>query len=154
MDATFSEVIVREPPRTYARCVSTNPFKEKLDLNLAKKQWRDYVSILRENGIEVIELEPLHSYPDSVFVQDIAVVGCSGKALLASFGEESRRGEEESLRSFLEGRGFELRRVEPPGRLEGGDVLVTNEGVVFIGISSRTNELGIESFERTFNLRV
>lgn len=100
-----------------------------------------------------MELEPLHEYPDSVFVQDAAVAGSSRRAILASFGERSRRGEEESVGRFLEARGFELRRVDPPGSLEGGDVLVTNERVVFMGISSGTDELGVESFERAFGLR-
>lgn len=154
LDNTFSTIIVRGPPDSYAHCVSTNPLKESLDLRLARKQWRDYVSILKESGIEVIELEPLHSYPDSVFIQDTALVGYSRRALLASFGEVSRRGEEESVGKFLETRGFNVRRVDPPGSLEGGDVLITNEGVAFIGLSSRTNELGAKSFEEVFSVRV
>ncbi|MEM3372344.1 MAG: arginine deiminase-related protein [Candidatus Korarchaeum sp.] len=153
-DVTFSALIVRGLPDSYAHCVSTNPLKKSLDLSLARKQWRDYVSTLRESGIEVIELEPLHSYPDSVFIQDTALVGHSGRALLASFGEGSRRGEEESVGRFLEARGFSVGRVDPPGSLEGGDVLITSEGVAFVGLSSRTNELGAKSFEAMFGLRV
>lgn len=147
---TFDTAIVRPPPISLSKCVSTNPFKGEVYLDRANEEWAHYVRALRESGVEVIELERLDHYPDSVFIQDTAVVSSRGRALLASFGEPSRRGEEESVAEYLEAKGFEVLRVEPGGTLEGGDVLVTSEGIIFVGISSRTNEIGAFSLKKAF----
>ncbi|USS40379.1 arginine deiminase family protein [Thermococcus aggregans] len=151
MDWLFDVVIVRPPGESYKNCVSTNPERLSIDVNLAKKQHREYVKILKENWIEVIELEPLERYPDSVFVQDTAVVGVkSNLAILSRFGEPSRRGEEESIGKVLRKEGFEIKRIEEPGTLEGGDVLVTDVGIVFVGLSQRTNIEGIKQLVNFF----
>lgn len=150
LSRTFDSVIVRPPPTTFGKCVSSNPLRSSVSISLALEQWREYVEVLKESGIEVIELEPLDEYPDSVFIQDAAVVSSGGRALLASFSAESRRGEELALGEFLRRRGFEVLEVEPGGMIEGGDVLVTSEGIAFVGISQRTNILGAISLERAF----
>lgn len=151
MDRLFDRIIVRPPGKSYVNCVSTNPEHETIDVRLAKKQHREYVKILKEYGIDVIELEPLESHPDSVFVQDAAVVGVkSNVAVISRFGEPSRRGEEESIKEVLEKEGFEIKVIKAPGTLEGGDVLVTDQGILFIGLSQRTNEEGISQFARYF----
>ena len=151
MDRLFDTVIVRRPGESYKSCVSTNPEHRSIDVNLAKKQHEEYVKILKENGIEVIELEPLENHPDSVFVQDTAIVGVnSNLAVLSRFGEPSRRGEEESIKEVLKKEGFEIKHVEEPGTIEGGDVLVTNQGVVFVGLSQRTNAKGIKQLAQFF----
>ncbi|WP_232054719.1 hypothetical protein [Thermococcus sp. 2319x1] len=72
----------------------------------------------KEHGIKVVELEPLEKYPDSVFVQDTAIVGVkSNLAVLSRFGEPSRRGEEKSIGEILKGEGFEVKQIEEPGTL-------------------------------------
>jgi len=152
MDRLFDVVIVRPPGKSYKNCVSTNPEHSGIDINLAKKQHGEYVKVLKENGIEVIELKPLENHPDSVFVQDTAIVGVkSNLAVLSRFGEASRRGEEESIGDVLRKEGFEIKRIEEPGTLEGGDVMVTDVGVVFVGVSQRTNIEGIEQLARYFH---
>lgn len=145
MDRLFDLVFVRPPAETYANCVSTNPDRTKIDVTLAKEQHRQYVSVLKEAGIQVIELPPLDAFPDSVFMQDPALLG-SGNTIIGRFGEERRRGEEKMLVDDLldhRGKVGELRYVDPPGTLEGGDVVVTDRGI-FVGESSRTNADGIK----------
>jgi len=149
MDRFFDEVFVRPPGSSYERCVSTNPAKGDIDVALAKKQHGDYVRILRESGIKVIELLPLDDFPDSVFMQDPALLG-SRVDVICRFGEERRRGEESALHEELSHHRDKISRVrsiQPPGTLEGGDILVTDHGF-FVGESSRTNADGIRQLAK------
>lgn len=144
MDRFFDTVFVRPPSSSYVRCVSTSLKRSEIDLGLAKEQHRQYVSALKECGVKVIELPPLKDFPDSVFMQDPAILG-SRRTVVGRFSEETRRGEEKAL---LEGvRNYrceigEIQFVREPGTLEGGDVLVTDRGI-FVGESRRTNSDGI-----------
>lgn len=147
----FNSVIVRPPSSNLVRCVSTNPLRSTVDPEAAVRQHRAYVNVLREHGIEVIYLSPSTNFPDSVFIQDTAVVGAKSRtAVIARFGEVSRRGEEKEVKLLLQNMGYQISEVTEPGTLEGGDVLVTDFGVVFIGLTKRTNEVGIEQFKRVF----
>ncbi|MGA8856966.1 MAG: amidinotransferase, partial [Candidatus Bathyarchaeia archaeon] len=71
-DRLFHVAFVRPPSDSYINCVSTNPSKHDIDVTLAREQHRAYTSILKEAGVEVIGLQPLEAYPDSVFMQDPA----------------------------------------------------------------------------------
>jgi dimethylargininase len=143
-DRFFDTVLVRQPANTYVRCVSTNPAKTNIDLDLAKEQHRQYISALRESGLHVIELRPLEDFPDSVFMQDPGILG-SRRSVIGRFGEMSRRGEEKALREHLTDLRLDIgavHSVQSPGTLEGGDVVITDRGL-FVGESQRTNEDGI-----------
>jgi dimethylargininase len=86
----------------------------------------------------------LEDFPDSVFMQDPAIIG-SRRTVIGRFGEASRRGEEDALLDDLTDRRVDIgtvRSVESPGTLEGGDVVITDQGL-FAGESQRTNENGI-----------
>src|SRR4051794_14977224 len=74
--------------------------------------------------------------PDSVFVEDTAVV-FDEIAIITRPGAVSRRGEVEAMANALRPH-RRLAFIQPPGTLDGGDVLVT-PGTVFVGISGRTN---------------
>jgi len=63
-----------------------------IDLNLAKEQHATYVSLLRELGLDVIELPPDEALPDCVFVEDTAIV-VNGTALICRPGHPARQKE-------------------------------------------------------------
>ena len=135
---------MRPPPNSYSECVSANPHGGEIDVTLAKAQHRHYCSILKESGIDVIALPSLENFPDSVFMQDPALLG-SRNSVIGRFGEARRRGEEKALVDDLRklaplGR---LNWVIEPGTFEGGDVVVTEKDV-FVGESKRTNASGIQ----------
>ncbi len=143
-DRLFETALVRQPANSYVKCVSANPAKTSIDLDLAKEQHKQYVSALKGSGLRVIELSPLEDFPDSVFMQDPAIIG-SRRTVIGRFGEASRRGEEEVLLEDLTNRGVEIgtvHSIESPGTLEGGDIVITDQGL-FAGQSQRTNENGI-----------
>ena len=146
MDRLFDSVFVRPPTTSYEHCVSSNPDKGNIDIQLAKEQHRSYVSILKENGINVLELPPLENYPDSVFMQDPAVLGVR-RSIIGRFGELSRRGEEKVLVAELHQIGLmkesSFLQIDAPGTLEGGDIMITDQKQLFVGQSSRTNPTGI-----------
>jgi dimethylargininase len=147
-DRLFDVAFVRPPSDSYINCVSTNPSKSDIDVTLAREQHRTYSSILKEAGVEVISLQPLEAYPDSVFMQDPAILGTS-RSVMGRFGEDTRRGEAKALTDELASQRAQvgvLNFVNAPGTLEGGDVVVTDKGI-FVGDSKRTNSDGIKQFK-------
>ncbi len=145
MDRSFDKVLVRRPGKSYENCVSKNPESKNIDPKEAKNQHENYVNTLTENNIEVIKLPIDESHPDSIFTQDAALVGeKTERAVICRFGEPTRRGEEKSIEKHLNHEGYEIKNIEAPGTLEGGDILVTDKDKIFVGVSDRTNEEGIE----------
>lgn len=63
--------------------------KAQIDVEEAKKQHENYVRLLRELGLDVIELPPDEALPECVFVEDTAVV-CNGTALITRPGAAHR----------------------------------------------------------------
>jgi dimethylargininase len=144
MDRLFDLAFVRPPSDSYVHCVSNNPERSKIDVNLARQQHRQYVSVLKECGVKVIELKPAEAFPDSVFMQDPALLGVR-HGIVGRFGEQMRRGEEVKLGGDLaeyKNEIGELCFVVSPGTLEGGDVVVSEHGI-FVGESIRSNSSGI-----------
>ncbi|KAG5886562.1 hypothetical protein JTB14_011274 [Gonioctena quinquepunctata] len=71
-----------------------------IDLEEAKKQHENYVRLLREIGLDVIELPPDEALPECVFVEDTAVV-CNGTALITRPGAAHRAQEVQTIYIFL-----------------------------------------------------
>ncbi len=129
----------RAVPRSIDKCELTHLERTPIDYARAVEQHAAYEAALRRVGCEVRRLPDADDLPDSVFVEDTAVV-FDGLAVIARPGASSRRGEVESMIEAL--RPFRrLAFIQGPGTLDGGDVLVT-PGKVFVGISGRTNADG------------
>ena len=99
-----------------------------------------YVAALGEAGLAVDLLAPLEDYPDSVFVEDPALVFPEGAILLRP-GAPSRAGERDDMRRALLRHFGHIDELTDGENADGGDVLVTPE-MVFIGLSQRTNTAG------------
>ncbi len=127
--------IVRPPGRSYVHCLSEDPDRETIDYGLALRQHAAYCEALAAEGVTIIALPPLEQYPDACFVEDTAVVR-GEKAVVASLGAESRRGEETSVAAVL-AEYKRLHHIKDNATLEGGDILQAGE-LVFAGISQRT----------------
>ncbi|KAL1502289.1 hypothetical protein ABEB36_007455 [Hypothenemus hampei] len=123
---------------------------EDIDLNAAKKEHENYVRLLRELGLDVIELPPDEALPDCVFVEDCAVV-CNGAALITRPGAPHRQKEVETIRVVLK-KELNIPLVEMSNinaKLDGGDVLFTGREF-FVGISQWTNEGGAGAVAAAF----
>jgi dimethylargininase len=116
-----------------------------IDLDTARVQHRQYEACLAALSCRVYRLPAEPSLPDSVFVEDTAVV-LDELAIIARPGAVSRRGETgapaEMLMAYRK-----LTYIEPPGTLDGGDVLRIGKRL-FVGLSSRSNEAGVEQMRR------
>jgi len=103
------------------------------------EQHAAYVAALRSCGLEVVVLETAAGFPDAYFIEDTAVV-TQEVAVIAIPGAPSRRGEAALVEPVL-ARFRPTVRIEPPGTLDGGDVLDAGSRI-FIGLSDRTNAEG------------
>jgi len=128
-----------------AGCELTYLPRVAIDARKASAQHAEYERLLQELGCTVERLAAGPDMPDSVFIEDIAVV-LDEIAILTRPGPESRRAEgpavAEALHSYRS-----LARIEPPGTMDGGDVLVAGRSV-FVGCSGRTNAAGIDQMRQ------
>jgi dimethylargininase len=131
--------LTRAVPPSIDRCELTHLDRTPIDYAQAVREHATYEDALRQAGCVVQRLPELPDNPDSVFVEDTAVV-IDELAVMARPGAVSRRGEVDSMADAL--RPFrQLAYIQAPGTLDGGDVLVT-PGKVFVGITARTNADG------------
>ena len=115
--------------------------RQEIDLAKAGDEHRRYEALLAELGASVVSLPAEPDYPDSVFVEDPAVV-VDEVAIMTRMGAASRRGESESLARALAAY-RPLRWLREPATLEGGDVMRIGR-TLYVGVSHRTNRAGIE----------
>ncbi len=112
----------------------------KPDYNTAITQHSNYIEAMKKCGLNVRILEADDRFPDSTFVEDTAVVN-KDFVVISNLGAPTRKGEEKDIKKVMEEFCDDIKSIEKPGTLEGGDVMkVENE--YFIGISKRTNKKG------------
>jgi dimethylargininase len=134
----FDTALVRAPARSVIHGLSSQrgprPAFEAIG-----REHAEYVRALEECGLSVETLPPLEDYPDSIFVEDPAVVFGNGAIVLRP-GAETRLGEVTQLEPALSRR-FECVLRLQTGFADGGDLLLTPHGML-IGLSKRTNQAG------------
>jgi len=139
--AMFKNVIVRVPSKSISEGITSanegKPIYEK-----ALVQHENYVSALTKAGVNVTVLEPKDEFPDSCFVEDVAL--CTSKcAIITRPGAPSRQ-KEASLPDMLEAlKGFykNIEYIKAPGTVEAGDIMMVGNHF-YIGLSARTNVEG------------
>ncbi|HEX5961160.1 MAG TPA: arginine deiminase-related protein [Rhodanobacteraceae bacterium] len=132
--------VTRAVSRALQNCELTHLPRRPIDLALARRQHAAYEQALRDAGCEVRQLAEQPDQPDSVFVEDTVIV-LDEVAVITRPGAASRRGETTSMAVALDGL-RELRHIEAPGTLDGGDVLRLDR-VLYVGASTRSNADGI-----------
>lgn len=133
--------LTRAVSRAFARCELTHLAREPIDVARANAQHAAYAALLAELGCEVERLPEEPALPDSVFVEDAAVV-VDELAVITRPGAESRRGETASVAAAL-ARHRRLAHIRAPATLDGGDVLRLGRRL-YVGLSARTNRDGVE----------
>ena len=137
----FSHALLREPSPSAVNGLRTVD-RGAPDFTALKKEHDAYRATLHGLGIATILLPPLESLPDSLFVEDPALL-LEQVAILLRPGAVSRRGEVEKIAPVLR-RLFPRVIQLPEGFVEGGDVLVTPD-TVLIGLSGRTDHTGAQA---------
>lgn len=137
--------ITRKPSPALARCELEFLPRVAIDLAKAIEQHRRYEDCLAELGARVISLPAEEHFPDSMFVEDPAVV-LDEIAVMTRPGAASRRGEAPALARALQP--FrELKWIAEPATLEGGDVMRIGR-TLYVGASRRTNAAGIAQLKQ------
>ena len=138
----FNNVIVRRPARSLSNGITSNPQYGQPVYDNAIKQHDSYIEALKKCNVKVKVLEANEQYPDSCFVEDVAV--CTNKfAMITSPGAKTRKGEENEIIEVLKGYYENLEYIKSPGTLEGGDVMMVGNHY-YIGLSERTNAAGAQ----------
>jgi len=144
VDARY-RAITREVSGSIGRCELTHVPRVAIDVDRAREQHTAYERILVRLGCELVRLSEAPDLPDSVFVEDTAII-LDELAITTHPGAVSRRAEcraiEMALRSFRE-----TACIRSPGTIDGGDVLVLGRRM-FIGRSGRTNADAIKQVRR------
>jgi len=114
--------------------------RQPIDLPTAQEQHHAYEKLLGRLGARVISLPAEPDLPDSMFVEDPAVV-LDELAVILSLGTETRRREAPSLAQAL-AQFRQLEYVSLPGTLEGGDIVRIGRKL-FVGLTRRSNAEGL-----------
>lgn len=140
--------ITRDISPRFNECEITHIDRSPIDVGVAQSQHHAYVQALKELGCAVLELPAEADLPDSVFVEDTAVV-LPEAALLTRPGADSRKPETESIaRALAPYR--EILRIEPPAAVDGGDVLALGKKI-YVGMSTRSNNEAVFQMNKLLN---
>ncbi len=140
MTYKFTRAIIRKPNKNIYNALSSqyiNPSYEKiLDIH------NNYINFIEEAGLKIILLDCLEQYPDSIFVEDPALI-YKNNLIILSPSDFSRNGEAKIICEEIN-KYFENIFFIKLGSIEGGDILNINDHFI-IGLSNRTNKLGAEN---------
>jgi len=140
----FTSAIVRRPCPSMVNGLTTAGLGLP-DFELAQRQHDAYIEALLGCGLEVDVLEPDNDHPDSVFVEDPALL-TPRCAVITHPGASSRRGETAAIRDAVAGYYDVIEQIEPPGTVDAGDVMMVGSHY-YIGLSARTSEIGAQQLK-------
>ena len=135
----YIKAIVRRPCQNMIKGITSVDLGAP-DYNKSLEQHDKYVKALQDCGLDVTVLEADNNYPDSVFVEDTALVTptCT---IITNPGAISRQGEEAAIEKALSPHYSRIERIKSPGTVDAGDILTVSTHC-YIGLSSRTNREG------------
>lgn len=127
-----------------AECQLTHLERQPIDLVRARRQHAAYEEALRQAGCRVWRLECDGDLPDSVFIEDTAVV-LDQLAVITRPGAPERQPETAAVARAL-GDHRPLAWLKEPACLDGGDVLRLGR-TLYVGVSRRSNQAGVGQLE-------
>jgi dimethylargininase len=137
--------LVRPPAPSLPQGERSYIGREPIDFTLAQIQYRRYVQAVHDAGAEIVEVPAAPDLPDSVFIEDTALV-LDPLAVIARSGAESRRAEAPAVAAVLE-RYRQVEYTPAPATFDAGDILTIGK-TVYVGRSARTNAAAIEFLTR------
>jgi len=133
----FTNAIVRTPGRSIVEGLSDSKTLGLPNYEQAIIQHQSYIDVLTKCGLDVLVLEPCEEYPDSTFVEDVALI-TPNCVIITRPGTPSRRGEVHEIEFVLKQKFNNIEAIEAPGTIEGGDIMMVGDHY-YIGLSERTN---------------
>lgn len=136
--------ITRKVSRSILNCELTHMERSPIDIDLARQQHQKYEETLQGLGLAILSLPEEPDMPDSVFVEDAAIV-LDECAIITRPGAESRRPEIASIAAALAPY-RKLLVIQPPGTMDGGDVLII--GIkIYVGLTRRSNQSAVDQMQ-------
>ncbi|MEN9866993.1 MAG: hypothetical protein RL748_2583 [Pseudomonadota bacterium] len=135
----FTKAIVRLPAANFADGLTTVSLG-KPDFAKTLQQHQAYCAALEQCGLSLTHLPADARYPDSTFVEDVAILTAKG-AILTLPGAASRAGEVAHMKTVLPEFYAEMGEIVAPGTVDGGDICEAGNHFL-IGVSLRTNFAG------------
>ena len=139
----FTKAIVRRPCKNMVLGITESNLG-KPDYENALLQHDSYIKALENCGLQVFVLEANEEFPDSVFVEDTAVLA-QKCAIISNPGAKSRNKEIVDIKREIENHYSDVFSIHNPGTLDGGDVMMVGNHF-YIGLSDRTNLVGAKAF--------
>ena len=136
--------ITREVSPAIGGCELTHLERVAIDFYVAQAQHQQYMQALAALGCEVHTLPAEPDLPDSVFVEDVAIV-LDELAIITRPGADSRKPETLSIAQALQPY-RKLYHILAPGTVDGGDVLRIGK-TIYVGLSSRSNLAAVEQMQ-------
>jgi len=96
----FKKAIVRRPGKSMVKGISSAGLGLP-DYELALRQHANYIEALKRCGLDVTVLPADEDFPDSTFVEDVALL-TKECAIITNPGADSRRGEILAIKEVLD----------------------------------------------------
>ncbi len=122
----FTNAIVRTPGRSIVEGLSDSKTLGLPNYEQAIIQHQSYIDVLTKCGLDVLVLEPCEEYPDSTFVEDVALI-TPNCVIITRPGAPSRRGEVHEIEFVLKQKFNNIEAIMMVG------------DHYYIGLSERTN---------------
>ncbi len=145
----FTHIIARTPAKSLVDGL-TSADLGKPDYATALKQHENYLAALAKCGVVITTLPPLEAFPDSVFVEDVAL--CTPHcAIITHPGAPTRQGETDYITATLSSFYHDnIEFITAPGTIEAGDIMMVGNHY-YIGLSARTNQAGADQMIAILN---
>jgi len=144
----FTKAIVKTPCQAMVSGISSANLGAP-DYQKALAQHADYIEALKECGLQVTVLPADESFPDSTFVEDVALM-TPHCAILTNPGAPTRTLETRSMLKTIREFYAKVEMIEAPGTCEAGDIMMVGDHY-YIGLSERTNQAGAEQMIAILN---
>ena len=145
----FTKAIVRTPGKSIVKGLTESKSLGIPNYEQVIIQHQSYIENLKRCGLDVTVLESCEDYPDSTFLEDVALITPSC-AIITRPGAYSRRDEVKQIESVLRNRFNNVKAIEEPGTVEGGDIMMVGNHY-YIGLSNRTNLEGAKQIIKILN---
>ena len=89
MTYNFKNIIIRKPNKSIHKALSSQNINPLFD-NIIKEH-NSYVKVMNELNLKVNLLEPLEDFPDSIFVEDPAIIYKSSNCIILNPSDSKQK---------------------------------------------------------------
>ena len=144
----FKNAIVRTPSKSLVKGLTTANLGLP-EYGKALAQHSNYIKALEQCGLNVTVLDADEQFPDSTFVEDVALL-TPECAIITNPGAPSRKGEIAGIEIVLKKFYSNIEKIQASGTVEAGDIMMVGSHF-YIGLSARTNADGSQQMTEILN---